>query len=175
MKYSKTVVNFSPFPFAFFSCHPELSRQYFLKLQLSHTVVADSFTEVEHLAGYLFVCQAGCTWLCECCEQMQRWDWGAGRWLFKYHGQGPLHTGPDHPWLHLSGALYVGTSAQPSPFCRHHYLGFFVTWSFWKSCFSVNPCPKALGIPRWVPLYPLSSIGQEAYGHASAPAAPHRV
>lgn len=62
--------------------------------------------------------------------------WWAGRRLLKYHGQGPLHTCPDHPWLHLSGVLYVGSSAQPWPFCRHHYVGFFITWCFWKSCFS---------------------------------------
>lgn len=60
--------------FCFFSCHPELSRQYFLKLQLSQTVLADNFTVVEHLAGYLFASQAGCTWLCKRCEQMQWWE-----------------------------------------------------------------------------------------------------
>lgn len=54
--------------FCFFSCHPELSRQ------LSQTVLADNFTVVEHLAGYLFASQAGCTWLCKCCEQMQWWE-----------------------------------------------------------------------------------------------------
>lgn len=61
--------------------------------------------------------------------------WWAGQWLFKYHGQGPHHTCPDHPWLHLS-VLYVGISSQLWPFCRHHYVGIFIPWCFWKSCFS---------------------------------------
>lgn len=137
--------NIFSFPFAFFSCHPELSRQYFLKLQLSQTVLADNFTEAEPLAGYLFVSQAVFTWLCKCCEQMGGGSVMGRVWLLKYHGQGSLSTCPDHPWLHLSGVLYVGSSAQPRPFYRHHDVEFFITWCFWKSCFS----SESMSLSSW--------------------------
>lgn len=88
--------------------------------------------------GRLFICLSGWMYLT---VQVLWADaevgvWWAGWWLFKYHGQGPLHTCPDHPWLHLLGDLYVGSSAQPWPSCRNHYVGFFISWCFWKSCFS---------------------------------------
>lgn len=142
---------FFPFPFAFFSCHQELNREYFLKLQLSQTVLADNFTEVERLAGYLF-CLSGWMYLTVQVLWADAKVCGVGWWLFKYHGQGPFHTCPDHPWVHLSGVAYVGSSAQPWPFCRHHYVGLFATWCFWKSCFSCESMSKALGVPQCVPL-----------------------
>lgn len=86
--------------------------------------------------------------------------WWAGWRLLKYHGQGPLHTCPDHPWLHLSGVLYVGSSAQPWPFAG------IITWdssslgAFERAAFPVNPCSKTLGIPQCVSLYSISSIWQ---------------
>lgn len=155
-----------------FFCHPELSRQYFLKLQVIKTVLADKSIVAEHLAGYLFVSQAARTWLCKCCRQVLwadavGWAWWGGWWLLKYHGQGPLPVCPDHPFIslwdfHQSDFICQEIFTWAVQHSLHPFAGISTYGSlslntFETAVFPVSPCHKIPGVPQHVQLYPTFS------------------
>lgn len=147
--------------FCFFSCHPELSRQYFLKLQLSQTVLADNFTVVEHLAGYLFASQAGCTWLCKRCEQMQWWECdGQGGGCLSTTDRGPsTRVRTIHDFICQEFCMWA-VQHSLDPFAGITMWDSSSLGAFERAVFPLNPCSKTLGIPQCVPLYPISSTWQ---------------
>lgn len=146
-KYCCLIIFLFFFPFALF-LPPRVKQTIFPEIAIK-TVLADTSTVAERLAGYLS--QAACTWLCWCYQQglwadAVVWVGWPGWCLLKYHGQGPLQTCPDHPcvdlwdfhqgdFICLEVFFHVGSSAQPWPFCKHQYLRFFITWYFWNSYF----------------------------------------